>query len=122
MVKGRSRELIRHGTWSTDFGAGMIGAIVGLGDAMAQSAPRSTDSLIRKRSVVFGPRKTSISLEDEFWQALREIARSRQISTGELVGVIEIERGRANLSSAIRVFVLEYYRSRLLETKLIATN
>jgi predicted DNA-binding ribbon-helix-helix protein len=98
----------------------MIGTIAGLGDAMAQSEPRSTDSPIRKRSVVFGPRKTSISLEDEFWRALREIARSRQISTGELVGVIEIERGRANLSSAIRVFVLEYYRSRLLETKLIA--
>jgi predicted DNA-binding ribbon-helix-helix protein len=67
---------------------------------------------VKKRSVVFRSHKTSVSLEDEFWEAINQIARTRQISVGNLVGIIEGERGQANLSSAIRLFVLEYYRSR----------
>jgi predicted DNA-binding ribbon-helix-helix protein len=69
-------------------------------------------SSVKKRSVVFGTRKTSVSLEDEFWQAINHIAQIRQISLGNFLSMIEGEHRRANLSSAIRVFVLEYYRSR----------
>jgi predicted DNA-binding ribbon-helix-helix protein len=65
----------------------------------------------KKRTVVFRSRKTSVSLEDDFWEAIKQIAKIRQISLSNLVGMIEGERGQANLSSAIRVFVLEYYQS-----------
>lgn len=64
---------------------------------------------LRKYSVLVSGHKTSVSLELEFWQALAEIARSRGSNINRLVA--EIDRDRAgNLSSAIRVFVLNSYR------------
>ena len=60
---------------------------------------------IKKRSVVISGHRTSISLENVFWNALREIASSRKVSVNQLV--TEIDQGRSgNLSSAIRTFVL----------------
>ena len=56
--------------------------------------------------------KTSISLEDDFWRALKEIAGERHESLSALVAAIEGDRQHSNLSSAIRLFVLEFYRSR----------
>jgi predicted DNA-binding ribbon-helix-helix protein len=50
--------------------------------------------------------RTSISLERAFWDALRRIARERQVSIASLVASVDAERGAANLSSALRVFVL----------------
>jgi predicted DNA-binding ribbon-helix-helix protein len=79
---------------------------------MTKPALRSTDSFVKKRSIVIGNHKTSISLEDEFWEGHRHIAQLRQTKLADHVSVIDGERGRANLSSAIRMFVLEYYRSR----------
>jgi predicted DNA-binding ribbon-helix-helix protein len=70
-------------------------------------------SAIKKRSVVFGGRKTSVSLEDEFWDALNLIARTRNSSLSSLLESIATEHPQkkmANLSSAVRVFVLDYYR------------
>ena len=67
-------------------------------------------SLVVKRSVVIGEHKTSISLEDAFWSALKEIAANQKVTLPVLVTRIEDEREHANLSSAIRLFVLEYYR------------
>lgn len=68
------------------------------------------ESRITKRSIVIAGRKTSLSLEDEFWRAFKEIASARETTLTELAG--SIDSGRAgNLSSAIRLFVLAYYRS-----------
>ena len=52
----------------------------------------------------------SLSLEDEFWNAFREIARGRDMSVSDLVGEIDSDRQHANLSSAVRLFVLDFYR------------
>jgi predicted DNA-binding ribbon-helix-helix protein len=65
-----------------------------------------TGSAIRKRSVLIAGHRTSVSLEAAFWQALKRIATARGTTVNQLVATID--RGRVgNLSSAIRVFVLE---------------
>jgi predicted DNA-binding ribbon-helix-helix protein len=61
---------------------------------------------VTKRSIVLSGRKTSISLEDQFWDALKAIARHHQRTLSALVSEIDLHR-RGNLSSAIRVFVFE---------------
>jgi predicted DNA-binding ribbon-helix-helix protein len=63
-----------------------------------------------------GGHNTSIGLEDAFWQALGEIAVARNLSIPVLVANIDTEREHDNLSSAVRLFVLNYYR-RLAEGK-----
>ena len=70
-------------------------------------------SLVIKHSVIIDGFKTSISLEDEFWNSLKEIAGERNMTLQELVGVIDADRQHANLSSAIRLFVLGVYRDQL---------
>ena len=65
-------------------------------------------SAIVKRSVSLAGHKTSISLEDAFWNYLREIAEREKLSVQALIGRIDAERGEQNLSSAIRLFVLEH--------------
>jgi predicted DNA-binding ribbon-helix-helix protein len=67
-------------------------------------------SLIVRRSVVVKKRKTSISLEDDFWQALREIAKLRRVSLSRLLNSIDADREFTNLSSAIRLFVLGFFK------------
>jgi predicted DNA-binding ribbon-helix-helix protein len=69
-------------------------------------------SLVIKRSIVIGGHKTSVSLEDEFWRALKEIALSHRVTLSNLVGSIDSQRQQGNLSSAVRLFVLEHYRQR----------
>jgi predicted DNA-binding ribbon-helix-helix protein len=65
----------------------------------------------RKRSVRVGGHDTSVSLEGAFWDALGEIARARGMSLNALVAAVD--RGRkGNLSSALRLFVLEQSRRR----------
>ena len=68
-------------------------------------------SLNAKRSVKLGDQQTSVSVEDAFWKALNEIAASKHMSVRDLIMAIDKERKHANLSSVIRVFVLEHYRS-----------
>ena len=72
-------------------------------------------SLVAKRSIVAAGHKTSVSLEDAFWQGLKEIARGRNITLSELVAAIDSRRRHGNLSSAIRLFVLDFYRNQLTE-------
>jgi predicted DNA-binding ribbon-helix-helix protein len=64
---------------------------------------------MRKRSVVIAGHRTSVSLETAFWSGLKEIAEQRGISVNRLVETIDAARG-TNLSSAIRVFVLQCYK------------
>jgi predicted DNA-binding ribbon-helix-helix protein len=71
------------------------------------------NSQVIKRSIVIAGHKTSVSLEDAFWQALKDIAAARRISLTELIGSIDGARGGGNLSSAIRLFVLDHYRGRI---------
>lgn len=72
--------------------------------------PPEAQSLIAKRSLVIGTRKTSITLETPFWNALRQIAVSEGLTPGQLVTRIDKDRQHANLSSTIRLFVLDHYR------------
>lgn len=67
-------------------------------------------SPVLKRSIVVAGHKTSVSLEDGFWKGLREIAVLRGVSLSELIGTIDSGRQHGNLSSAIRLFVLDFYR------------
>lgn len=68
-------------------------------------------SPIAKRSVVLDRHKTSISLEDEFWNGVRAIADRKNMKLTELLEQIDSERSHSNLSSAIRVFVLKETRA-----------
>ena len=65
-------------------------------------------SAVIKRSIAVDGHKTSITLEDEFWARLKEIARSRHMTLSEIVGYIDSHRNHANLSSTIRLFVLDH--------------
>lgn len=68
-------------------------------------------SPVKKRSLDLGGHKTSVSLEDEFWSALKEIAAGKQITLFELCSQIDSTRA-GNLSSALRLYVLSHYRDR----------
>ena len=65
-------------------------------------------SAVVKRSIVIGGHKTSVSLEDAFWGRLKKIAASQSGTVSKLVSEIDETRENSNLSSAIRVFVLEH--------------
>lgn len=69
-------------------------------------------SPVIKRSIVIAGHKTSVSLEDAFWTSLKEIAVAREMTLSDLVATIDTERLHGNLSSGIRLFVLDYYRAR----------
>jgi len=68
-------------------------------------------SPVVKRSIVVGGHKTSVSLEAAFWNSMKEISRVRSITLSELVGEIDTSRQQGNLSSAIRLFVLDHFRN-----------
>ena len=74
-------------------------------------------SPVVKRSIVVAGHKTSVSLEDEFWKGLKEIAGGRDMTLSDLVATIDTRRQHGNLSSAIRLFVLDFYRKELSELK-----
>ena len=69
------------------------------------------NATVRKRSVVIGGHKTSVSLEEEFWRGLQEVAHGRGMAVAKLVEGIDKARGPHNLSSAIRLFLLQHYRT-----------
>ena len=62
---------------------------------------------VTKHSLLIAGHPTSVSLEDAFWRRLRRVAAARGTALAALVAVIDADRGEANLSSAIRVFLLE---------------
>jgi len=72
-------------------------------------------SPVVKRSIVIAGHKTSVSLEDAFWKGLKEIAGERNMTLSDLVASIDSDRQHGNLSSGIRLFVLDHYRSRIGE-------
>ena len=70
------------------------------------------DSLVRKRSIVLRGVRTSISLEGEFWFALKEISEQKSLRVRELIEQINNDHKRDNLSSTLRLYVLSYYKNR----------
>ena len=80
--------------------------------ATMKSSHAAMKSLILKRSIMIAGQKTSVSLEDQFWQALKQIAAGLDMPMAELVHQISTQRVYGNLSSALRLFVLEHYLSR----------
>ena len=69
-------------------------------------------SPVVKRSVVVAGHKTSVSLEEAFWNGMKEISEERGMTLSDLVGEIDTKRQQGNLSSAIRLFVLEHFKDR----------
>jgi len=67
-------------------------------------------SFVIKRSIVIAGHRTSVSVEDAFWEGLKEIAKQRREGLAQLVASIDADRQHDNLSSAIRVYVLGFYR------------
>ena len=68
-------------------------------------------STVPKRSIVLAGHKTSISLEDAFWLALKDIASSRRTTLRDLINSTDTDRKQGNLLSAIRLFVLNHYKA-----------
>jgi predicted DNA-binding ribbon-helix-helix protein len=69
-------------------------------------------SPVVKRSVVIAKHKTSVSVEDLFWSSLKKIAAEANVTISDLVAKVDHGRADGNLSSALRTFVLGYYRDR----------
>lgn len=65
----------------------------------------------KKRSFSVRGHRTSISLETAFWEALGDIAADKRLPLARLVAEIDAVRGSAGLSGAVRVYILDYYRS-----------
>ncbi len=82
-----------------------------MGEARGDDGPALLEraALVRKRSVTIAGHRTSVSLEEPFWEALREIARARGVPLAALIA--EVDRHRmGNLSSALRLYALEALR------------
>ena len=69
----------------------------------------------KKRSLTLGGHRTSVTLEDEFWRAFRDVARDKGMGINALASEIDVERGvETGLATAIRLYVLAYYRARAI--------
>ena len=68
-------------------------------------------SPVVKRSIVVGGNKTSVSLEEPFWTSMKEISKQLSMTLSELVSAIDTNRQQGNLSSAIRLFVLDHFKN-----------
>ena len=90
-----------------------------MGDADLHSERRVKEFAVVKRSVVVGGHKTSVSLEDAFWTSLKDIATRRGLALSTQIDVIDRTRKTSNLSSAIRLFVLDHFRARAVTTMFI---
>jgi len=73
-------------------------------------------SPVVKRSIVVAGHKTSVSLEEAFWDSVKDISRGRGVTVSDLIGSIDANRQQGNLSSAIRLFVLDHFKSRATAT------
>ena len=71
---------------------------------------------MKKRSLQIMGHSTSISMEDEFWSVLKEIAESKKTTIQELITQIDLHRA-GNLSSAVRVFILNNLKNELQKYK-----
>ena len=82
---------------------------------LAEQSARYSMSRTIARSILIAGRKTSVRLEESFWLGLQEIAHKHLISVSALMSTIDAQRQHRNRSSALRSFVLEYYRSQVAD-------
>jgi predicted DNA-binding ribbon-helix-helix protein len=73
-------------------------------------------SAVVKRSIVIAGHRTSVSLENDFWSGLKEIGREHKMTLSSLITDINDRRPDTNLSSAVRLFVLRHFRSKISQT------
>jgi predicted DNA-binding ribbon-helix-helix protein len=76
-----------------------------------------SESLVFKRSIIIDGHRTSVTLEDVFWNALKDIAHKREETLSQLIATIDRNREFANLSSALRVFVLRHYMDQFVRQR-----
>ncbi len=69
--------------------------------------------MLKKSVLIAGQHSTSISLEEEFFEALQTIAHEQKMSLNQLITIVDSQRTTANLSSALRLYVLAYYKNKL---------
>jgi predicted DNA-binding ribbon-helix-helix protein len=74
---------------------------------------------VARRTIVLAGRSTSVSLEDAFWKGLKDIANTQRMTLSDLVGSIDAERQQGNLSSAIRLFVLNHYQTQAARSSVV---
>src|SRR5262245_32833959 len=84
--------------------------------ALDRKRRRNSHSPVLKRSISLAGNKTSVSLENQFWDGLHEIARTENLPLCALIERIDTNRTRHNLSSAIRLFVLDYFKVHTSQT------
>jgi predicted DNA-binding ribbon-helix-helix protein len=84
---------------------------------MSRRKGRRAKSMVAKCTASIAGHKTSVNLEDAFWQSLKEIASERDMTRYELIAAINSERQHGNLSSAIRLFVLDFYQQQISVSK-----
>ena len=68
--------------------------------------------MLKKSIIIAGRHNTSISIEEEFWEELTLIATEENISVNQLITKIDSSRSNTNLSSAIRVYILNHIKSK----------
>jgi predicted DNA-binding ribbon-helix-helix protein len=79
-------------------------------------------SIVKRRPIIIDGRRTNVSLEDLFWELLKEIAQTQGQTLSDLVDKIGEDRQDANLSSAIRLFVLGYVRDEIARYNVVAPH
>jgi predicted DNA-binding ribbon-helix-helix protein len=92
-----------------------VTSLQAISTATGLETERSMKSPVVKRSIVIAGHKTSVSLEDAFWKGLKEIADARGMTLSDIVASIDSQRRHGNLSSAIRLFVLDHYRGQSVD-------
>jgi predicted DNA-binding ribbon-helix-helix protein len=90
----------------------MLAAICAMASDKNQHEEGEVKSSIVKRSIIIAAQKTSVSLENAFWEGLKDIARAQQKTMTDLVTSVDTQREQDNLSSALRLFVLAHYQKR----------
>lgn len=76
---------------------------------------RPVKSPLAKRSVVIAGHKTAVSLEEPFWVAVKAIAALKRVPVSRFIEEIDQRRDQTNLSSAIRLFVLDFFKSHVVD-------
>jgi predicted DNA-binding ribbon-helix-helix protein len=90
-----------------------VGQVIEFGSPPAGNHSRSTGGRVMKRSIAIAGHKTSISVEEPFWNGLREIAVAKRMKVADLVAWIDNNRQQGNLSSHVRLFVLDHFQTLL---------
>ena len=90
----------------------LLAAFCAMASDKNQQEEGEVKSSVVKRSIIIAGQKTSVSLEDAFWEGLKDTAKARRTTLSDLVISIDTDREHGNLSSTLRLFVLDHYEKR----------